>query len=217
MMAYNSGNNGGYADFSQQTTTVSTGESVPFSLTPGFSSSTYNEAWTIWIDFNRDGDFEDAGENVYSNVGNGALSGNINIPGAANTGATGIRIAMQWKNAATPCGSFTYGEVEDYTIIITDGGAPKLVNGLGQNTIKVFPNPAVKEINIDLSNIIDQVENQNINIHIYTLNGRLIFQQISATTGIINLNIEQLPDNQPYLLQVQTKSGDQYAEKFIKL
>jgi len=87
-----SGNNGGYGDFTAQTATVGLGDAVPFGLTPGFPSTVYNEAWTIWIDFNRDGDYNDAGETVYTGTSSGTLAGNVNIPANASLGLTGMRM-----------------------------------------------------------------------------------------------------------------------------
>jgi len=212
-----SGNNRGYGDFSGQSTNVSIGETVAFSLTPGFRNSAYNEAWTIWIDFNRDGDYTDAGENVYSNSSSVTLSGKINIPESANTGATGMRVAMQWRNAASSCGSFVYGEVEDYTVIISANGAPKLADELTSGNISIFPNPAVKEININLSEILDGVGEQMVDVSIYRLNGQLMWSKAVQTATIIQMDIEQLPNSQPYLLQLQSKSGKKYIKKFFKL
>ena len=51
------------------------GSNVAVSLTPGFSSSTYTEYWKVWIDYNKNGDFTDPGEEVYSGVSTGTVSG----------------------------------------------------------------------------------------------------------------------------------------------
>jgi len=210
-----SGNNNGYEDFSAQSTMVAAGESVAFSLTPGFPGTAYNEAWTIWIDFNRDGDYQDAGENIYSNSSSGNLSGNVTIPNLASEGATGMRIAMQWNNAASPCGSYQYGEVEDYTIVI-GGAALKLAKQL-DNAISLYPNPASQFININTDNIENINQTEPINIEVYTIDGKLLLQQQAAWQASIQLNIETLPNNQPYLLQIQTQTSKTYIDKFIKL
>jgi len=212
----NSGNNGGYADFNEQITTVKAGESVSFSLVPGFSSSSYLEAWIIWIDFNQDGDFQDVGESVYNNSSSGILTGIINIPANVSEGPTKMRVAMQWENAASSCGSFTYGEVEDYTVIITGSGLPKLSDQV-QNNIDVFPNPTIKEININLNEILDRVGGQTVEVSIFRLSGQLMLHKTVKATDIIQLNVDQLPGSQTYLLQLQTKGDKYYLEKFIKL
>ena len=54
-----------YSDFTQQVANVSTGQTYSISLTTGFSYDTWDEYWSIWIDFNQDGDFIDDGEKVF--------------------------------------------------------------------------------------------------------------------------------------------------------
>jgi PKD repeat protein len=107
----------GYADYTSISTTNSAGSTVSVSLTPSFSSSTYTEYWTIWVDWNGDGDFSDSGEEVFTGSGTSTVSGSFTIPTTA-TGSTRIRVAMKYGGAASSCGTFTYGEVEDYTINI---------------------------------------------------------------------------------------------------
>ncbi len=119
-----SGNNGGYADFTAQTINIDAGQSYNLSLSPGYAGTQYPEYWRIWIDFNADGDFTDAGEQVFDS--NGASSQTINasltIPGSA-AGSTRLRVAMRWNTAPQPCGSFNYGEVEDYSVSFS-GSSP---------------------------------------------------------------------------------------------
>jgi len=106
-----------YTDFTGTTVDLSAGQSYSVSLTPSFSGSTYNEYFKIWIDYNADGDFSDANELVFDA---GALSsttvtGNMNITGGA-TGTTRMRVSMKYNGAQTECETFSYGEVEDYTV-----------------------------------------------------------------------------------------------------
>ena len=115
-----------YGDFTTQATYASTGETYPIVLTPGFSFTQYNEFWNVWIDYNQDGDFEDADELAFStNSTSTNVTGNISIPSTATLGITRMRIAMKRDAAAGPCEIFEKGEVEDYTVII-QGGSPVL-------------------------------------------------------------------------------------------
>ena len=94
------------------------GSSYAVSLTPGFSGSAYTENWRIWADLNRDGDFDDADELLFEGSGNGTVDGNMTIPADAVAGNTRLRVSMSYSSYAAACGSFTYGEVEDYTLSI---------------------------------------------------------------------------------------------------
>lgn len=87
-------------------------------LTPVHSGIPYTEVWRVFIDYNHDGDFEDAGEEVFGDSGNTAVSGTFTVPSSAAGITTRMRVMMRFYNVPTPCGTFTYGEVEDYTVVI---------------------------------------------------------------------------------------------------
>lgn len=117
----NSGKNAGYADFTTDKITLEQGKAYSFTLTPGFTSSQYNEYWKMWIDYNKDGDFDDAGELIYDagSAVKTARTGSFTIPANATVQETRIRISMKYNGAQTACEAFSYGEVEDYTAKIT--------------------------------------------------------------------------------------------------
>jgi len=115
----NSSGASGYTDFTSLTAHLTADSSVSVALTPGFGSSSYNEYWTIWIDYNIDGDFEDSGEQVFQGYSSSTVSGSFTVPASAS-GLTRMRVAMQYNSYRTdPCGTFTYGEIEDYSVNIT--------------------------------------------------------------------------------------------------
>lgn len=113
----NSGNNDGYRSFAVQPISLSKGGSYNITLTPGFSSGSYNERWRLWIDLNGDGTFG-SDELLFSGSSSSSLNGSINIPTSAVSGETGMRVSMRYGSYPNACGSFTYGEVEDYTLIL---------------------------------------------------------------------------------------------------
>ncbi len=109
----------GYSDFTTVSTNLTRGASTSLTLTPGFAGSAYSEYWIVWIDYNKDGDFADTGEKVYQGYGTTAKTGSFTVSSTASTGTTRMRIAMKYGAYATSsCGTFSYGEVEDYTVNI---------------------------------------------------------------------------------------------------
>ncbi len=115
-----SGNNGGYGDFSDLSTELEVGKSYEITLTPGYKDSEFNESWNIWIDYNNDGDYEDEGEEVLSIIAAGQIISTIDIPKNITSRAkTSMRVSMKYVSAALPCQIFSFGEVEDYTILLT--------------------------------------------------------------------------------------------------
>ena len=109
-----------YSDFTAQTVNVYAGQSYSVTLTPAYSGSTYNEYFKIWVDFNNDDDFEDAGEELFgAGPVTAATSGSIAIPSSAGGVTTRMRVSMKYNAAPSSCETFDYGEVEDYTIAIS--------------------------------------------------------------------------------------------------
>lgn len=97
---------------------------VAFSVEVGTCGGNYSNGVGIWIDYNQDGDFADAGELVYSSAttttGAHTESGNIVIPITANLGTTAMRVICQESTIpSNPCASYSWGETEDYRINIT--------------------------------------------------------------------------------------------------
>lgn len=111
---------GNYGDYSSQVANVYQNTSVPFGIT--FDTDIYDYNTKIWIDFNDDLDFNDAGENVYTGLSASTspntLNGMINIPAGANIGTHRLRIGATDSGTPTPCYTGTYGTFEDYSINI---------------------------------------------------------------------------------------------------
>ncbi|RPH28431.1 MAG: T9SS C-terminal target domain-containing protein [Bacteroidales bacterium] len=138
----------GYTDFTSKTITATAGSTQSVALTPGFSSTSYSEYWKIWIDFNGDGDFADAGEEVFSKNGTSAVTGTIAIPSTAS-GTTRLRVVMQYNAAPLACGSYTYGETEDYKIQINRERATDDI--ITETSISCFPNPTDDDLKLRIT------------------------------------------------------------------
>lgn len=131
-----SGNNGGYGDFtSDNCIDVHQGVSYPITLTPGYTNALYTVYWKIWIDYNQDGDYYDAGEYVGYGSGHQQISGILPIAANCLTGETTMRVAMKYGSYPTgPCEVFSHGEVEDYCINISATGSKGSgVQSIGQS------------------------------------------------------------------------------------
>jgi hypothetical protein len=117
------GANAGYGDFTSIIGNVTKGSTYSIQLVPGYTGSAYPEYWRVWIDYNGDMDFDDAGELAFDagTTSTTTVSGNITIPSTASiTGNTRMRVSMKYNSAPTQCETFDYGEVEDYTLNISN-------------------------------------------------------------------------------------------------
>lgn len=88
------------------------------------SGPDYAEGFAVWIDWNQDGDFSDAGEFVYSSASAtiALVSGSVTVPVTASLGNTRLRVRCAYNyvpTSAQSCTTFTEGETEDYTMVVT--------------------------------------------------------------------------------------------------
>jgi chitodextrinase len=113
----------GYTDFTSISTNLTKGTSTIITITPTWTSTAYAEGYAVWIDYNNDKDFDDAGELVWSNpaVSTTPVSGSFTVSATALTGATRMRVSMRYNAIPVACGAFDFGQVEDYTVNITAG------------------------------------------------------------------------------------------------
>ncbi len=118
-------NNNGYCHVQEQVADLALGSNYVLTLRPGFASSTYEEAFTVWIDFSQDGTF-DENELIYSGVSfNGeTILANVEIPMSTLEGTTRMRVLMKNTDAATdPCIDGFFGEIEDYCVNLFSPGS----------------------------------------------------------------------------------------------
>lgn len=124
----NPGANGLYSDFTAlPPATFGVGLTYPMSVSQITSGTTFYSAYVnVFIDFDNDGSFDPVSERVLSGPTSSTgpvsvVSGNVTIPAAAALGTVRMRVILNEGGTATslPCGTFTYGETEDYVINIS--------------------------------------------------------------------------------------------------
>ncbi len=92
---------------------------------------------SAWIDFNRDGDFDDPGEQIATNVApsGGGITLNVAVPGTASIGTSYARFRFSSDTGLPPGNSeASNGEVEDYQVMIQDDTACPLGSTLYETT-----------------------------------------------------------------------------------
>ncbi len=101
-----------YSDYTNFTTTMEVGDSYEITITNGNPYS--SDQCGVWIDWNQNGEFDE--DMAFSATGNGPYAGMITPPEGASSGETRMRVRITYSGDLLPCGTTTYGEVEDYTI-----------------------------------------------------------------------------------------------------
>ena len=155
----NSGNDNGYGNYTTLSSTVYLGSSEKITIIPKWTSSVRAESYNVWIDFNKNGNFE-SNELVFSKSKSRAssITGAFTIPSNALTGATRMRVSMKYNSFPSACETFANGEVEDYTINITSTIArtseetnineetKEETNEISKLDFKLYPNPVKGDI-----------------------------------------------------------------------
>jgi hypothetical protein len=105
-------------------TTITPGSTYTVYVMPGTSGFGGMNVG-VFIDFNGDGDFADAGEKLgqLNAMAQRPTKGSFTftVPCTAVPGKSRIRVAMAFQNNnITPCGNFSYGETQDYKLTISD-------------------------------------------------------------------------------------------------
>ena len=195
-----SGGGNGYSDFTNLSTSLSKNVSSTISITPTWTGTQYNEAYSVWIDYNQDGDFNDAGEQVFTHSAtqNSPVSGSFIVPSSALEGATRMRVSMKYNGIPTACESFSYGEVEDYTVTISGGTAdteaPSAPTNLSANN--------VTETTVDLS---WNASSDNVGVTGYDVyQGSSLLGSVTGTTA----QITGLTANTSYSFYVEAKDAE---------
>jgi hypothetical protein len=130
---------GAYSYISSQSVTQIQGLDVTLSMQAG---PTWGQGFKVWIDWNNNQSFADAGELVYTSPGSGVAVNNatVTVPFSAAVGTKRMRVLCNYAGVpATTNGcpvNQTFGECEDYDFVVVGStacsGTP--VAGTAQST-----------------------------------------------------------------------------------
>lgn len=173
-----SGNNNGYGGFTGKVFGISLSGNTGIALSPEFKTVKNNQHWKIFIDYNNNGDFSDAGEEVFatetptSNVVFGTIKNKLSL----DIDAARMRIIMKATDGANDidaCTDVAYGEVEDYIANFVNENLT--VDNIETNNVDVlvYPNPFNKEFNVKINS--DKPE--NIQVVAYDLMGQVVYNR----------------------------------------
>jgi len=150
----------GYSDYTAISPVIlAQGGVYPMSVSiESCSASVFSSLVKVWIDFNQNGLFTNPGELILvsPNTGVGAhtVSGNINVPSSALQGLTRMRVVnveTTLLSFVNSCGTYTWGETEDYMVQI---GAPNSTSCLNGNVFcDINKNEVLDSLDIPLSSV----------------------------------------------------------------
>src|SRR6056297_835769 len=104
------------------------GQTFDISVTVGTCGGDYSKSAKVFIDWNYDGDFDDEGEMVFETPvteGTAAYTETISVPSNTIQGQKFMRVvAKEGSGDIDPCGTFSWGETEDYKIYLLPPAPP---------------------------------------------------------------------------------------------
>ena len=133
---------GGYSDYyGTLSASIEAGETLSCTVTP--SSTSYSYGHSIWVDWNKNYEFESDERVAYStSVATGNWTGEIEVPATTAQGDYRMRVIhLFYYNVTNPCHSASYGEGEDYklTVLLASCSKPSnlAVSEIGKRSAKL--------------------------------------------------------------------------------
>jgi chitodextrinase len=196
----------GYENFTALSTNTVRGTAYTITITPSWTSTVFSEGYAVFVDYNKDGDFIDAGERVFSKATSTATpaTGSFIIPATAALGSTRMRVSMKYNGTPTSCETFPYGQVEDYTLNIV-ATAKGILNPTPSAAIALYPNP--------LKGAVLNISGAENNAAYRILN--LLGQEVAKGQIDNNVILVSNVSTGTYLLAIATSNGT-VIKRFIK-
>jgi len=203
------GEQSGYADFTDQSIDLQRGQPYNVSFSPGFLNQEYTEHFRVWIDMNQNGVFSGAEMLFDDTLGNSStVTGTITIPLTAELGSARMRVSMAYGTQfgdypQSSCDDGQDGEVEDYCInVLKEDSVPDGISELsGTFGMEAFPIPALDFLtiktldrNISVTNLIMMDASGRI-VSSTPSNGQTI-QRLDVTNLAQGVYVIELHDNQ---------------------
>lgn len=211
-------NTSGPSNYTNYTTNTALQTTVAAGNTYGLSITVGTPDWdtsAVFVDFNANGVFESTERvlNYPTAVPTAPITGSFTVPASAVIGVPlRMRVILYYAGSANAglslggtfagCGTFGYGEVEDYNLLIPSLSTSE--TSLVKNSIQIYPNPATDVLNITKVS-------GNAKFEIHSAVGQLV------KSGTINDNQVRVAElvKGTYLITIKDKDLTETV-KFIK-
>lgn len=137
----------GYSDLSTQVTGVFTGAPAPITV---INANAYpGDQVRVFVDWDRDLDFAGTGEAfTLTTTDNLTFTGSITAPPGTTQGNVLMRVRLAFTGSVLPCGTSSFGEVEDYSLNVGTFGNGLFAGGTGRGDVRtsIIPTPVASAI-----------------------------------------------------------------------
>jgi PKD repeat protein len=148
-----------YEDFTATGNSTLLEQSVTYHFTISRNTNFNYIQRKIWVDFNIDGDFEDAGEMVASDPMSNSLvwTGSFTIPMTATPGRSRLRVGVAAINQPLgSCSILNNGEYEDYSVVLSKIITPPVIILYGASLMKIQECGSYSEPGATATNVLGQ-------------------------------------------------------------
>ena len=204
---------GGYVDFScVKTTLLETGTAYTMKVVVGY----YNkENLNVYIDYNNNGVFTDAGEEIYTGTNlEDTVTIHFTTPGSP---VQGIQLRMRVEDEyyavsiASSCANLSYGQAEDYAVSFNSNTG--IANAeAAENDLKLFPNPASQSATLSFN----LTESGLVTVSLMDITGKVVatpaHENMSAGGHSLLLDLSAL-NTGFYMARLHSPAG----ERIVKL
>lgn len=195
-------------DFTNIEGNVSQGSSYEIAV-EGNTDGEWTSYVTAWIDWDQNGEWDSSEMyeigTIFNSTGTDGqqVTDMITVPANAVLGATTMRVIKAFgEYPQDPCGSYLYGQAEDYTIVVDD------IVGINDNDntgFTYYPNPAH-----DVLNIVSNIDIESVSAF------NVLGQQVLNSKGQNSqIDVSGLPMG-AYVFRVQFVNGEIETFKVLK-
>lgn len=191
---------GQYSNFTAQTTSLTRGQQYTLSINTAIVGSA-NVAYldnqiAAWIDFNNNQTFEVSERVGLTTVVQSTgfpIQYTFTVPQGASLGNVRMRVRVNYvpdDGPIDPCGTFAWGETEDYTINIVSagGGGGVGIEDEATEALSIYPNPSTGEFFIDAT----QLGLENFELQVFDVQGALLHEEQFNTSDIKSIDLSNL-------------------------
>ncbi|MFZ4930832.1 GEVED domain-containing protein [Chryseobacterium sp. Mn2064] len=205
--------------FTNKVANVVRGTAYPITLTGTSVGTTNRFGFTVFIDWNQNGSFADAGESFFvtSDFAGGTgtpltVNKSITVPATAALGNTRMRIKYHFNSSTTsvraelsdPCADLNQGQAEDYTINVQSTLGTSDVELNKKANISIYPNPFKDILTISDIKGVKSIEVSDVS-------GR----QLKTLKASNELNLSDL-NSGLYLINLHMEDGSVKSLKAVK-
>ena len=185
-----SASDNGYVLVTEISDTLYAQSQYTLAFAPGYSGGAYNENFLAWIDYNSDGDFDDESELIFdapNPVMEDTIYGSFTVPSFVQDGVVRLRVAMRYTSGSssvepTYCGSWTYGETEDYCVRLDHIVG---VNSRSEQQFSLFPNPTNDILFIRLNGF---HKSDTVRLTILSMDGTVVLDKENFQESTLDLS-----------------------------